>query len=656
MERGRETHEAGGNDRMTDDRMTAAEGAAPSLYVATESRAYCEPAPSSGAIRMVVQTREGALRWNTDEWTALVAVAALTDEPQTFAELSAAVKRYLPRWNLTATGETCLWREADLGGGAWCLIDLRGQTLVTAGGWDPPDPLGAYQASEGEQPDGFPAVWLCTPWEWTFVTADGDWRGLVERRAAAAADRRPCDYRAVLYGEPLLAHLLEATAHCQAARESVAPCEAVGDAADDTDREDAERLRLQQRIHAEWLMTPREDLGGRTPRELVVREAHRIDAIRHSRKMQWIEQGEAPPPLPVSSYAYRFGGMGIAEAVLYFSLVRHLLDWCWREVAPDDLAEPQRQCRLEQMAAERDRWLDAPLPDGSSRRTVSEVIELERTRMPQIVLPEEFDCTCPLCADMAASPVPTFVFFDSCELDMEDKFVFSLAGTRAEWEQARRDWSYDDDDLASANEDDDDWSELFDGILADLESQAASSIVRRDLSLDSDRSAPTARLTPAPRRKSRTSRPESVVAYVDARAGAAPPAAELAAWQGAEQTLARGDAPSGVLPGGLWRNSQVDWDALAATGGGGLARLAIGFPLAEFVGRLKEEADDSSLIQQLNASFVRFRAATEPAEIRAWGAELARLLEQAARCCPALVSLSADLQSRIDEVLRCQAC
>ena len=106
----------------------------------------------------------------------------------------------------------------------------------------------------------------------------------------------------------------------------------------------------------------------------------------------------------------------------------------------------------------------------------------------------------------------------------------------------------------------------------------------------------------------------------------------------------------------VWRHSYVNWDALSEPGTPDyLAFLAIGFPLAEFVSELKTLPGSSAPIAMLNGAYARFRR-TKPGPTRAQaGEELSHFLEETASDFPILASRSADLQSRIDEVIRMTA-
>src|SRR5438270_290121 len=61
-------------------------------------------------------------------------------------------------------------------------------------------------------------------------------------------------------------------------------------------------------IHARWLTTPRDDLGGLAPRDVLLRRRDHIMWDMQDRCEQWTVQHAAPPVLANDTAAYRFGG------------------------------------------------------------------------------------------------------------------------------------------------------------------------------------------------------------------------------------------------------------------------------------------------------------------------------------------------------------
>ena len=256
----------------------------------------------------------------------------------------------------------------------------------------------------------------------------------------------PLDARAVLYGQPLLQFV---AAQCLSALADQ-PLREVLPAAEDSEpvsplddtRDDDERDVIRQ-VHVLWMLTPRDDLRGQTPRHVLISRRNFIDLDLQDRADQWSRHGVCPPGLEPDAFAYRCGGCGTHENVAYYYLVRHLL-WTCR----DRLAELKAAGRLEHLTAgdflagevprlarARQRWLDMPDPECHGR-TVGSIIDRERRRIPEAVSAEDamVDHDCPLCQMMAESlgSGPVFWHLDGCNMD--EDFAFSWHDTRQEWE------------------------------------------------------------------------------------------------------------------------------------------------------------------------------------------------------------------------------
>ena len=190
-------------------------------------------------------------------------------------------------------------------------------------------------------------------------------------------------------------------------------------------------------------MTPREDLLGQSPRELLLEKIDHLCWDLQDRCGQWSMLGECPPPLSQDSIAFRFGGFGTHENVLYYEMVRHLVGKCWQRVveptadaAPDPSPPADVRSWLCQV---QEQWLNEPDWEDLSGRTPGAVILCERRRIPMACSGEEamVDDDCPLCQMLAESPQPMFWHLDGCNMD--DDFPFSTnCRTRQEWEEKVR--------------------------------------------------------------------------------------------------------------------------------------------------------------------------------------------------------------------------
>ena len=184
-------------------------------------------------------------------------------------------------------------------------------------------------------------------------------------------------------------------------------------------------------IHARWLMTPRDDLQGCTPRDVLLAKRRHIDWDLQDRGHQWSFVRQCPPGISRDSAAYRICGFGSHENYMYYDLARHLLGECWdRIVQPSEDAARTELYRpeipgeelLDQLRKSQQEWLHAPIEELMSRETPAKVIDLERRRVPLAMQGEAamIDCDCPMCQMMATPDFgPMFCHFDGCNNDPE---------------------------------------------------------------------------------------------------------------------------------------------------------------------------------------------------------------------------------------------
>jgi hypothetical protein len=498
--------------------------------------------------RLTVRAPEGAWQGEVSLWTNLVVLASLSAEPETLDELADAVRRYQPDHHLfdgagLPPGEVAGTDEL------WCLIDLLGRTVVAETHIELPPLRGAFEADEDDRAEGFPIVWLDTPTDWLFRHEGAGWRAVVAERAAARAQAARIDVRAVLFGKPLLEHL-------------AAGVLAAGDPVGDKQERESTLA-----IHTRWLLTARADLGGRTPREVLLADRGRISLDLEHRAQQWSRQGHAARPLSPVSAAYRLGGFGTTEVVLYFDLVRALLAEAW-ELAKQ---RPAPALLVERLGAFRDGWLREPNESSGPSASPAELIESERRRLPVTSDGSHLDCDCPICQASAEGDFgPCFMWFDGHHLELDDEFAFSLCSTREEWDRQQEEY--------------------------------------RQFSEEMDRKTQ-------------------------------------------ERAAAGGD--DDPLGGPVWHRSFVDWDALGETGPSPQqALLALTFPLAELVGDLQGRPGGLELLRAVNRAYGDLRTSEDEVARASAAQELRERLEAVSATFPDLTSRCADLQARLDEVLR----
>lgn len=368
------------------------------------------------------------------------AVAALSADPATLEELEIAAERFIKRkdgdrfFGNLAPGTCDEPYDAGL-----VVIDLAARLVVVDSNYSSPVSVGYVRYHDGQcRTDVRLRYHLADDW---LFTGDGEqWYALAESRRAQRVPE-PLDVRQVFYGQPLLEHI------AQEIFAAFLQCEAL---AHETQQQWLE-TRIRE-IHAAWLLTPRSDLGGASPREVAMTHHGHIEWDLQHRCEQWSQLGECPRGLDVDSTAYRYGGFGTHELVEYYELVRTLLWSSWRhitnstsETAPLRSLGPVSANRfvaleIPRLETLRDQWLDSPDPEFHFR-TPRSIIHNERARIPEAVSGREamIDPDCPCCQMMADLSGPVFWHLDGCNMDND--FAFDIGcRTRDEWEEQQLEW------------------------------------------------------------------------------------------------------------------------------------------------------------------------------------------------------------------------
>ncbi|MBN1566993.1 MAG: hypothetical protein JXA73_04045 [Acidobacteria bacterium] len=339
-------------------------------------------------------------------------IAGLAAEPETIEELEDAMIRFtkpankkghLARFSSGVNEEP--WDAGII------FVDLAARVFAAESSYSILLPEGEVQYHNGRE---LTEVWLPyrIPRDWLLLDSVAEYKAVVDQRRAERAAVQPLDSRSVLY----VAILEFIATECRAARKS--------------NKEDP-----VAEIHAKWLMTPRDDLRGLPPREILLMKREDIDYDMQWREMHWSRLKEPAPCLKKESHAYRFAGFGTHEIVIYYDLVRMLIENCWERMREgQEISIPGKIARLEQVKTE---WLDSPDPEHGGK-SPSCLIECERIRLPWLSSEDDFpyDDDCPLCQDLAKEKFgPGFWHLDGCNMD--DDFAFSFCRTREEWEEER---------------------------------------------------------------------------------------------------------------------------------------------------------------------------------------------------------------------------
>jgi hypothetical protein len=454
-------------------------------------------------------------------------IASLSAEPETIAELEAALERFNKRiddrspFASFAAGENTEPWDAGV-----VVVDLAARIVASESSYSALLAEGEVNYHDGNEATD---TWLPyrLPEDWLFLTSVLEYEALRSTRRAVRSTAPVIDIRETLYGraifEFIVAECLIENAKLDGLEGSEGDPE-INDRPGLDGRDQLERSRLDggdelhwsepdggdeledssrfaavlRDVHARWLMTSRNELGGRTPREVILEKrefiAHEID----SRAMQWSLLGEAPPPLSRDSRAYRFAGFGTHEYVIYYDFVRHLLTQCWERISQelsDKNAKPEahsgevhsgeaqsgaeasisvgagsgssiavgvgsgsaiaagagsgsaehprwRVALLTWLEQVGQAWLNDPNEDLDGRIPAA-IIESERTRIPLVMAAKDImvDENCDLCrmlAHEASHSGPAFWHLDGS--DMDPGFEFSTYLTREEFEAEQRRW------------------------------------------------------------------------------------------------------------------------------------------------------------------------------------------------------------------------
>ncbi len=398
-------------------------------------------------------------------------IAALSAEPETITELEAALTRYKkPEGDISPFG--WFYEHDHIDKETWdagiVVIDLPARIVAYESTYSQPGPQGQVPYHDGICATDT-MIFYRLPDDWLFLDSIDQYEGLRDPRRLRRLSPPPLDARAILYGQPLLEFIVRESG-------SLSVGKAENQQSDLPDQDDTLRQQISL-LHARWLTTPRDDLRGQSPRDVLLARQDLVDYDLHTRSMQWSMQGEGPPCLATDSFAYRFAGFGTHEWVIYYDLVRRLF-WSasnkkigrtgeeaagrvvdnlllsttsdLRGVPPVDITNARTSddsrsleseiARLDKLKTE---WLKQPQEDYDGRIPAL-LIENERIRLPIAMRVHDMviDDECPVC-QMMANDAELGMEVGFWHLDgshMDEDFAFSELRTLEEWEAQRREW------------------------------------------------------------------------------------------------------------------------------------------------------------------------------------------------------------------------
>lgn len=385
-------------------------------------------------IRTIVRDGEG----NT--WTGVLylesaerLIGSLSSDPNTMTELVAGFQQFeQPGFSYTLAegliGFQATLVQKPLGAGM-LLLDLAGKRIAyEASDWV------AYDDGEVNFHDGQAQSAIMVPYrlheDWEVSNTLEDWERISKSRAKRFKGNQ-LEARAVLYGPALMRHIVSQVRLW------------IPEIADLHDYDEV--WEAMNEIHEAWILSERDDLGGMTPRRWMMKHLAHLTTNLEDRCRSWNETGFEPPQIQPDSIAYRFGGIGRHESILYYDLIRHLLHVCWKRHAVDSDAPQVVGSELQEvefLTSEANRWLNEPIPEffGKSPRSI---IERERVRLPELLDPCEsvIDCDCPICAMIAEAPGKNFWHMDDSYIPFESPFCMDEF---CDWEGDEDDDSEDD--------------------------------------------------------------------------------------------------------------------------------------------------------------------------------------------------------------------
>ena len=380
------------------------------------------------------------------------AIAALSADPATLAELEAACARFAkPLPNRPFLANLSPGRCDESYDAGIVIIDLLARMVVVDSAYSTPGPTGTVCYHNGEcATDTWLRHHLADDWLWT--CDPGPWLAAAEERRRQRTARSLRDARAVFYDRPMLEYIARETFAAFARRMAIgAPqTEESSDSSSANGRGD--HLRHSQTDSRGLAVDAARGSGWRLSRDVATERHDHLTWDLQDQCERWSRLEECPPGLDPSSFAFRYGGFGTHELVQYYHLIRELLGSCWQQLVELRKMQPAASgpevltvegfltSEVPRLESVRDHWLDTPDWECHGR-TPRLIIDRERARLPEGMSGQDaiVDPDCPCCQMLADMPGPTFWHLDGSAMD--EDFAFNIYHrTREEWEAEQREW------------------------------------------------------------------------------------------------------------------------------------------------------------------------------------------------------------------------
>jgi hypothetical protein len=372
---------------------------------------------SMSEVMLTIIDAERAIHDTQHSSVAEAVIAALAAEPETIAELEIALARFR-RLTPERTLFTAFFQgvsEVSWDAGI-VIIDLPARMIAAESTYFSPLRSGTVFYHDAEQITDI-ELYYQLPDDWEIEDSIEQWCWKAPQRRAERAAHPPLDARPILYGRALSEFVVQECwqKYPRASEDPIAD------------------------IHARWLMTPRPDLRGQTPREILLSKRDFIETDVNWRAHQWACLGECPAGLELDSAAYRYAGFGTHENVVYYELLRYLLSACWQ--AAPSLSASSVAAEVERLEHLKNDWLYTPSKRYDVGFSPNYIIEQERQRLPVTMASEcaIIEDDCPLCQERT-NPEWGPMFWHLDGSSMEDSFVFSFHHTLEDYETEQREW------------------------------------------------------------------------------------------------------------------------------------------------------------------------------------------------------------------------
>jgi hypothetical protein len=430
---------------------------------------------------VVLENSRSLIAKRLEEDVALTIMGLISDDPGSWEE----AKSVWPRYRSPAVCQVpdgLPFEESSLAevmevlavSESWMVIDFQTKRILSGGSFEPVGRDAAFSMSLGDKSQGECSLFIRIP-PWWELLETASLFAVTEPRQEPIC--KPNVDRELLYGEPFLSYLASRVLEFQKSPDWPES---------DGDLEGFYGLTVS--VHRDWLMTPREDLGGKIPRELLHGAARWSDMVTHGQELRFYEIGTLIA-IPTHWAQYDTDPMGSQELCMYFNYCRAMIDFAWGWCLENEeliltLDHPQDAKELLDFLQQcKEDCMSESYQGGPSPRFV---IECDRRRVAigdgvaiegMDEVPKEnhiLDCNCPICLMMAEGAFgPSFSRIDGHHLELDEEFAFSMAQTLEDWEFENQhygefDEGVDEDDLETEFNQKEESVSVWSGVRSDI--------------------------------------------------------------------------------------------------------------------------------------------------------------------------------------------